>query len=82
LIITLSFFLTIKTEPNLPLTNLKRETVNCNPETLFQTKLSEVLYEDDNNIPKKTCFFTNQFFNQLNNLEKNLFSEVFFVLEW
>jgi len=63
-------------QPNLPLTKLKRETVNCNTETLFQTKLSEVLYEDNDLSPKKSSFFDNQFLTQLNNLEKSLFSEM------
>lgn len=32
--------------PNVPIPKLKRETIICTTQTLFQTKLSEVLYED------------------------------------
>ena len=47
----------ISLEPNLPMTNLKRETIMCVTQTLFQAKLSEVLYEDSSSIGKKTAFF-------------------------
>ena len=33
-------------EPGIPLPRLKRETIICNTKTIFQNKLSEVLFED------------------------------------
>ena len=74
----LAHSITYKIEPNLPLLKLKRETVNCNTQTLFQTKLSEVLYEDSEVTPNKKSFydFNSQFLNQLEDIEKKLFSEV------
>jgi len=39
------FYETLK-RPNVPIPKLKRETIICTTQTLFQTKLSEVLYED------------------------------------
>jgi hypothetical protein len=70
-------FETLK-QPNLPLLKLKRETVNCNTQTLFQTKLSEVLYEDSEVTSNKKSFydFNSQFLNQLEDIEKKLFSEM------
>jgi len=70
-------FETLK-QPNLPLLKLKRETVSCNAQTLFQTKLSEVLYEESEVTPNKKSFydFNSQFLNQLEDIETKLFSEM------
>ena len=37
-------------EPCIPIPKLKRETVICKTKTMFQNKLSEVLYEDGYNV--------------------------------
>jgi hypothetical protein len=37
-------------EPILPCLNLKKETIRCNTQSLFQNKLSEVLYEDTTSL--------------------------------
>jgi hypothetical protein len=39
---------------------LKRETIICNTNTLFQNKLSEVLYEDSPMMMSKGLCFTDE----------------------
>lgn len=58
--------------------NLKRETIFCNTQTLFQTKLSEVLYEDSGLVAKKKSFFdaNRTFIDGLKCYDKQIFQEV------
>jgi len=63
--------------------NLKRETLTCTTQTLFQAKLSEVLYEDTGMISKNRTFFNpnRSLIDGLQQIEKKVFEEVaiFFV---
>lgn len=71
------FYETLK-QPNLPMANLKRETLTCTTQTLFQAKLSEVLYEDTGMISKNRTFFNpnRSLIDGLSNIEKKLFEEM------
>lgn len=65
-------------EPLLPLANLKRETILCSAQTIFQNKLSEVLYEDSGMVVKKLAFpsLSEDLINELKNLEDKILKEV------
>lgn len=65
-------------EPCLPMINLKRETITCATQTLFQSKLSEVLYEDSNINSKKTNYLNTSswLIDELKRHEKKFFQEV------
>lgn len=52
----LAYFEEILKQPPLPIASLKRETIICTTRTLFQTKLSEVLYEDSPSISQSKIF--------------------------
>jgi len=71
------FYETLK-QPNLPMANLKRETLTCTTQTLFQAKLSEVLYEDTGMISKNRTFFNpnRSLIDGLQQIEKKVFEEM------
>lgn len=62
----------------LPIANLKRETIICTTHSLFQNKLSEVLYEDSGMVSKGLSFAdeTKSVIDALNEQEKRIFQEV------
>lgn len=70
------FYETLK-QPLLPLANLKRETILCSAQTIFQNKLSEVLYEDSGMVVKKLAFpsLSEELINELQNLEDKILKE-------
>lgn len=74
----LDYFDQILKQPPLPLAALKRETVVRNTQTLFQTKLSEVLYEDtsclNQNITFPDCYKAT--IDQLKYAEKELLQQM------
>lgn len=65
-------------EPVLPIANLKRETIICTTHTLFQNKLSEVLYEDSGMVSKSLKFFDDikSVIDVLQDHNKKIFQEV------
>lgn len=67
-----------KIEPSLPLTTLKRETIIRSTHTMFQNKLSEVLYEDSLSSQKNFnfCDENKGLIDGLQKLEDRLFQEV------
>lgn len=71
------FFQTLK-EPSLPLTKLKRETIIRSTQTMFQNKLSEVLYEDSLSSQKNFnfCDENKSLIDGLQKFEDRLFQEV------
>lgn len=71
------FYETLK-QPSLPVANLKRETLSCTAQTLFQTKLAEVLYEESGMISKNRTFFNpnRSLIDSLQQIEKKLFEEM------
>lgn len=70
------FFQTLK-EPSLPLTKLKRETIIRSTQTMFQNKLSEVLYEDSLSSQKNFnfCDENKSLIDGLQKFEDRLFQE-------
>ena len=68
----------LKKDFDLPLANLKRETILCSAQTIFQNKLSEVLYEDSGMVVKKLAFpsLSEELINELQNLEDKILKEV------
>jgi len=73
----LNYFNETLKQPLLPLANLKRETILCSAQTIFQNKLSEVLYEDSGMVVKKLAFpsLSEELINELKNLEDKIFKE-------
>lgn len=67
-----------KIEPSLPLTKLKRETIIRSTQTMFQNKLSEVLYEDSLSSQKNFnfCDENKDLIDGLQKFEDRLFQEV------
>ncbi len=76
---TLTIFLTICLEPNLPLINLKRETWVQDTRSLFQNKLSEVLYEETVASKRKFNFLDENkaLIDTLQEMQDKLSQEVF-----
>jgi len=73
------YYETLK-QPLLPLANLKRETILCSAQTIFQNKLSEVLYEDSGMVVMKSNFpsESEDFINELYNFEEKILKEASF----
>jgi hypothetical protein len=71
------FYETLK-QPTLPVANLKRETLTCTTQTIFQAKLAEVLYEETGMISKNRTFFNpnRSLIDGLQQIEKKLFEEM------
>jgi hypothetical protein len=64
--------------PGIPLPKLKRETIICNTQTLFQNKLSEVLFEDGMHMGNGFTFedFNKKIMEQLLEREEEIIAQM------